>query len=152
MYSQTSSSVQLEIGNTLTFSPCLMRPLYRFHNSGRCFFGSHCPKSSRKENTRSFARARSSSRRAPPKGASKPCSARASDRVTGAHLAPLCPPPLLVAPRAAEGRVEAVLGERGQQRHRLQPVARSPRPRLLDRSALVDRKSTRLNSSHLGIS
>ena len=44
--------------------------------------GSHWPKSSRNENTRSFARARSSSRRAPPNAASKPCSAIASSSVT----------------------------------------------------------------------
>ena len=59
-----------------------MRPLYRFHSSGRWLFGSHWPKSSRNENTRSFARARSSSRRAPPNAASKPCSAIASSSVT----------------------------------------------------------------------
>ena len=53
---------------------------------------------------RSFARARSSSRRAPPKAASKPC-----------------------------------CGDRVQQRHRLQAVARGPRPRLLDGAARVDR-------------
>src|ERR671920_76654 len=51
------------------------------HSSGRCLRGSHWPKSSRKENTRSLARARSSSRRAPPNAASKPCSAIASSSV-----------------------------------------------------------------------
>src|SRR5271166_238206 len=81
MYSHTSSSVQFDSGKTRTCSPLRMRPLYRFHSSGRWFFGSHCPNSSRKEKTRSLARARSSSRRAPPKAASKPCSAIASSRV-----------------------------------------------------------------------
>ncbi len=59
-----------------------MRPLYRFQSSGRWLLGSQPPKSSRKENTRSFARARSSSRRAPPKAASNLCSAIASSSVT----------------------------------------------------------------------
>src|ERR1700722_6153682 len=86
MYSHTSSSVQFDSGNTRTCSPFLMRPLYRFHSSGRWFLGSHWPKSSRKENTRSFARARSSSRRAPPNAASKPCSAIASSSVTVCSL------------------------------------------------------------------
>ena len=44
--------------------------------------GSHWPSSSRKESMRSLARARSSSRRAPPKAASKPRSPRASSSVT----------------------------------------------------------------------
>jgi hypothetical protein len=56
-------------------------PLYRFHSSGRWFFGSHWPNSSRKENTRSLARAFSSSRRAPPNTASNWCSASASSSV-----------------------------------------------------------------------
>ena len=56
--------------------------MYRFHSSGRWFFGSHWPNSSRNENTRSLARAFSSSRRAPPKTASKRCSAIASSSVT----------------------------------------------------------------------
>ena len=86
MYSQTSSSVQFDSGNTRTFSPLRMRPLYRFHSSGRWFLGSHWPNSSRKERIRSFARARSSSRRAPPKAASKPCSAIASSSVTVCSL------------------------------------------------------------------
>src|SRR3954469_17757769 len=47
--------------------------------------------------------------------------------------------PLLVAPRAAERGVEAVLGDRVEQRHGLQPVARGARPGLLDDAALVDR-------------
>ena len=51
------------------------------HSSGRWFFGSQPPKSSRKEKIRSFARARSSSRRAPPNAASKPCSSIASSSV-----------------------------------------------------------------------
>ena len=43
---------------------------------------------------------------------------------------------LLVAPGAAERRVEAMLGDRVEQRHGLQPVARRA---VLDRAALVDR-------------
>src|SRR3954452_13012960 len=81
MYCHTSSSVQFESGKTRTCSPLRMRPLYRFHSSGRWALGSHPPKSSRKDMMRSFARARSSSRRAPPKAASKPCSAMASSSV-----------------------------------------------------------------------
>ena len=34
-YSQTSSSVQFESGNTRIDSPLCTRPLYRFHSSGR---------------------------------------------------------------------------------------------------------------------
>src|SRR3954466_11142554 len=52
------------------------------HSSGRWRRGSHWPKSSRKLKIRSFARARSSSRRAPPNAASKPCSSSASSRAT----------------------------------------------------------------------
>src|SRR3989338_1967192 len=52
------------------------------HNSGRWFFGSHWPNSSRNEKMRSLARAFSSSRRAPPIQASKPNSAMVSSRVT----------------------------------------------------------------------
>src|SRR3546814_1611894 len=55
--------------------------LNRFHSSGRCALGSHCPNSLRKENTRSLARAFSSSRRAPPIHASKPNSSIASSKV-----------------------------------------------------------------------
>src|SRR3954469_541688 len=51
------------------------------HSSGRWRRGSHWPKSSRKLKIRSFARARSSSRRAPPNAASKPCSSIASSSV-----------------------------------------------------------------------
>src|SRR5438128_2465308 len=47
--------------------------------------------------------------------------------------------PLLVAARAAEGGVEAVLGDRVQQRHRLQLVARRARSRLLHHAPAVDR-------------
>ena len=47
MYCQTSSSVQLEIGNTRMCSPGRWRPLYSDHSSGRWFFGSHWPNSSR---------------------------------------------------------------------------------------------------------
>src|SRR5215217_1051855 len=53
-----------------------------FQSSGRCARGSHWPKSSRKEKIRSFARARSSSRRAPPNAASKPPCSIASSSVT----------------------------------------------------------------------
>ena len=63
-------------------SPRRSRVLYRFHSSGRWFLGSHWPNSSRKENTRSFALAFSSSRRAPPNSASNLCSSIASSRVT----------------------------------------------------------------------
>ena len=45
---------------------------------------------------------------------------------------------LLVAARAAEGSLEAVLLDRVEQRHRLQPVARRPRP-VLDHATVVDR-------------
>ena len=43
MYSQTSSSVQLESGKTRMFSCLLCLPLYRFQSSGRWFLGSHWP-------------------------------------------------------------------------------------------------------------
>src|SRR3954464_3789426 len=46
---------------------------------------------------------------------------------------------LLVAARAAERGIEAVLLDGVEQRHRLQPVARCARAGLLDRAALVDR-------------
>ncbi len=59
--------------------------------------------------------------------------------VAEGHDALLRPCPLLVAARAAERRVEVVLGNRVQQRHRLQAVARGPRARLLDRAPAVDR-------------
>src|SRR2546421_129660 len=65
-----SSSVQLDSGKTRIDSPACTRPLNRLHSSGRWFFGSHWPNSSRKLNTRSLARAFSSSRRAPPNSAS----------------------------------------------------------------------------------
>ena len=51
----------------------------------------------------------------------------------------LGPRPLLVAPRAAEAGVEAVRLDRVEQRRRLQPVARGPRPPLLDHAPRVDR-------------
>ena len=51
----------------------------------------------------------------------------------------LRPRALLVAARAAEGRVELVLLDRVEQRDRLQLVARRARARLLDHPALVDR-------------
>src|SRR3954447_8068693 len=117
MYSQTSSSVQLEIGKTLTCSPRRTRPLYRLHSSARWRRGSHWPKSSRKEKMRSLALARSSSRRAPPNAAPKPCSAMASTRVT-------------VRSRLRDEGVE--------QGPRLQPVAGRARAGLLAHAALVD--------------
>src|SRR5207245_11031632 len=46
---------------------------------------------------------------------------------------------LLVAARAADRRVEAVLLDRVEQRRRLQLVARGARARLLDDAPLVDR-------------
>ena len=51
----------------------------------------------------------------------------------------LGPRALLVAPGAAERRVEAVLGDRVEQRDRLQPVARGARPGLLDDAPFADR-------------
>src|SRR5947209_3625974 len=72
MYSHTSSSVQFESGNTRIDSPRRLRALYSRHSSGRWLFGSHLCCADRNENTRSFARERSSSRRAPPNAASKP--------------------------------------------------------------------------------
>src|SRR3954452_18781095 len=51
----------------------------------------------------------------------------------------LGPRALLVAPRAAERRVEAVLLDRVEQRRRLEAVARGVRPGLLDHAAAVDR-------------
>jgi len=71
MYCQTSSSVQLESGKTRMCSPAAWRPLYRLHSSGRWRRGSQPPDSSRSEKIRSLARAFSSSRRPPPKTASK---------------------------------------------------------------------------------
>src|SRR3954452_10100416 len=53
-----------------------------FHSSGRWARGSHCPWASRNEKIRSLARARSSSRRAPPNAASNRCSVIASSSVT----------------------------------------------------------------------
>ena len=82
IYCQTSISVQFEIGNARMFSPLCERALYKFHNSGRWFFGSHWPNSSRKLMMRSLARAFSSSRRAPPMQQSKPNSSMASSNVT----------------------------------------------------------------------
>ena len=73
MYCHTSISVQLLIGKMRKCSPKSIRPLNRFHNSGRWFFGSHWPNESRWEKKRSFARAFSSSRRAPPRQASNLC-------------------------------------------------------------------------------
>ena len=51
-------------------SPFFTFPLYKFHSSGRWFFGSHTWFLSRNEKTLSFALAFSSSLRAPPKAAS----------------------------------------------------------------------------------
>ena len=63
-----------------------MRLFSRCHSSGRWFFGSHWPFASRSEKIRSFARDRSSSRRAPPNAASKlpASSASSSDLVFSA--------------------------------------------------------------------
>ena len=82
MYCQTSSSVQLEIGNARKCSPGCMRVLNSVHSSGRCSLGCHWPKLSRCEKMRSLARAFSSSRRAPPISASKRNSSIASSSVT----------------------------------------------------------------------
>ena len=81
IYCQTSISVQFEIGNTRKCSPIFFLPLKRFQSSGLWFLGSHCPKSSRCEKKRSFARAFSSSRRAPPIAASILLDSIASRRV-----------------------------------------------------------------------
>ena len=51
----------------------------------------------------------------------------------------LGPGTLLVAARAADGRIEAVLGDGVEEGHRLEAVARRPRSGLLDHAALVDR-------------
>jgi hypothetical protein len=72
MYCQISSSVQFDSGKTRIDSPDAMRVLNIFHISGRWFFGSHTCWALRKEKMRSLARDFSSSRRAPPKAASKP--------------------------------------------------------------------------------
>ena len=74
MYCQTSSSVQSESGNALRCSPGITLVWYRCQNSGRRCFGSHWPKVSRNDRTRSLALALSSSRLAPPMHASKECS------------------------------------------------------------------------------
>src|ERR1700683_1873876 len=79
-----------------------------FHNSGRWTLGSHWPNSSRKLNTRSLARAFSSSRRATPTAAANLFSRIARRR--GAAQ--------------ADGGVELVLADRAQQRHGLNRVAR----------------------------
>jgi hypothetical protein len=71
MYCQTSSSVQLDSGNTRMLSPVRMRLFRSVQSSGRWCFGSHWPFASRSEKMRSLARDRSSSLRAPPKAASK---------------------------------------------------------------------------------
>src|SRR3546814_7852286 len=71
IYCQMSSSVQLLIGKTRMLSPFAFRALYRFHNSGRCCFGSQPWVAVRNEKMRSLARLFSSSRRAPPKATSK---------------------------------------------------------------------------------
>ena len=47
--------------------------MYSFHSSGRCALGSQPWWAERSETMRSLARLFSSSRRAPPKAASKPC-------------------------------------------------------------------------------
>ena len=82
MYCHTSSSVQLEMGNTRKCSPGCRRVLNSVQSSGRCALGCHWPKPSRCEKIRSLARAFSSSRRAPPISASKRNSSMASSSVT----------------------------------------------------------------------
>jgi hypothetical protein len=72
MYCQMSSSVQLLIGNTRIDSPFSLRALYRCQSSGRWCLGSQRCCAERKLKMRSLARLFSSSRRAPPKAASKP--------------------------------------------------------------------------------
>src|SRR3954454_7526506 len=72
MYCHTSSSVQLDRGNTRRVSPGLRRTLYVRQSSGRCCLGSQRCCAERREKTRSLARDFSSSRRAPPKARSKP--------------------------------------------------------------------------------
>ena len=68
-----------------TVSPAPSRPFSRRHISGRCLRGSQRWPSARKENTRSLAREASSSRRAPPKAASKRCLSSAWRRRLGLH-------------------------------------------------------------------
>src|SRR4051812_707774 len=128
MYCQTSSSVQFDSGKMRTCSPRRTLPLYRLHSSGRWFLGSHWPMSSRNENTRSLARARSSSRRGPPRAAADPLAGGAAGggvvcrRGGGAPRAPPPPPP------PPPGRAPPAA------------VARRPEARLLDRAPGVDRR------------
>ena len=70
------------MGKTRTFSPTEMRPFNISNNSGLWRLASHWPKSSRTENMRSFARAFSSSRLAPPMQASNLNSSIVSSKVT----------------------------------------------------------------------
>ena len=110
MYCHTSSSVQLLIGKARMFSPLWLRALYRFHSSGRWFFGSHWPNSSRKLMIRSLARAFSSSRRAPPMQASNENSSIASSSVTDWCLlrdSPACFS--TTVPRAIESSTERTI-------------------------------------------
>ena len=114
MYCHTSSSVQLLIGNTRTCSPLCTRALYRFQSSGRWFFGSHWPNSSRKR----------------------------EHALLGARL-------LLVAARAADAGVEAELGDRVEQRHRLVRVAAFVRRRAARTRPLRDRVLDRAHDQPL---
>ena len=70
-YSQTSSSVQFDSGKTRIDSPSRMRVLKSRQSSGRWLRGSQAWAAERCEKMRSLARLFSSSRRAPPKAASK---------------------------------------------------------------------------------
>jgi hypothetical protein len=63
--------------------------------------------------------------------------------VAEGHDPLLGPGALLVAAGAAERRVEAVLGDRVQEGHGLEPVARGSRAGLLDHAAAVDRRLDR---------
>ncbi len=72
VYSQMFSSVQLDRGNTRMVSPLAILVLYRRQSSGRWLRGSQTWPAERNEKMRSLARLFSSSRRAPPKAASKP--------------------------------------------------------------------------------
>jgi hypothetical protein len=70
MYCQTSSSVQLESGNTRIDSPLFDAAVVEVPQLGALVLRVPLVEASRNENTRSFARLFSSSRRAPPKAAS----------------------------------------------------------------------------------
>ena len=86
MYCQMSSSVQFDSGNTRTLSPIVVRTLYVLQSSGRCRFGSQRCCAERIEKIRSLARDFSSSRLAPPKARSNPCSSSACFRPWVFHM------------------------------------------------------------------